>query len=147
MSIRCVFVLLVTYLPLYYSVTDHSRIFDNGAVCVSQNMRGLKVGTRLIEEGLKCALENGSEFYLVHIVSSFAKKAFDRFEFECANEVIYADYFAFQKRLPSGLMRAKKYAFQMQKIAKNRLTHTATLTFSHRFYRESTHSILQLTTW
>ena len=65
-------------------------------------MRGLKLGGRLIEDSLKCARDDGAEFYLVHIVSSYAKKTFDRFEFECANEVVYADYFANQAGLPFG---------------------------------------------
>ena len=64
-------------------------------------MRGLKLGTRLFEDSLKCAREEGAEFYLVQIVISFAKNLMvARHEFECANEIVYADYFADQAGLP-----------------------------------------------
>ena len=57
-------------------------------------MRQLKLGSRLIEESIKLARENGAHFYTVHIVSEYAKKAFDKFQFECVKEVKYAEYFA-----------------------------------------------------
>lgn len=62
-------------------------------------MRQLKLGTRLIEESIKMARENRANFYLVHVASSFAKKTFDKFQFECVNEIKYAQYFANQPEI------------------------------------------------
>ena len=64
-------------------------------------MRGLKLGDRLFEDSIKCARDDGAEFYLVQIVISYAKKKMtERFEFQCVNEIVYADYFADQAGFP-----------------------------------------------
>ena len=62
-------------------------------------MRNLKIGTRLIEESIKLARENGAHFYTVAIVNSYAKKSFDKLQFECIKVIKYAEYFAAQPEI------------------------------------------------
>ena len=70
---------------------------------MNENMRGLKLGLLLFDDALKCAKDAGAEFYMVQMVISYAKEMMiARHEFECAKEIVYADYFADQAGLPCG---------------------------------------------
>ena len=77
-----------------YGIDKDTVIFDAGAVCVRNDFRQFKLGTRLIEESLTMARDEGAQFYIVHAVNSFAKRIFDKFNFVSANEIVYETYFA-----------------------------------------------------
>jgi len=79
-----------------YGVNENSKVYDATALCVSTTMRRLKLGSRLIEESMNMARANGAEFYLVHVVSSYAKRAFEKLQFETAKEIFFEQYFAHQ---------------------------------------------------
>ena len=80
-------------------VTPQSQLYAADTVTVSPKMRNLKIGTRLIEESIKLARENGAHFYTVAIVNSYAKKSFDKLQFECIKVIKYAEYFAAQPEI------------------------------------------------
>jgi len=76
-----------------YGITDESVLYEAGALCTMPKMRQLKVGSQLVEKSLKMAKDAGAEYYKVIVVSTFAKKIFDKFGFETVNTIKYAEMF------------------------------------------------------
>lgn len=52
-----------------FGISDKTKIYDAGAVCVNIKLRQLKIGSHLIQQSLQHAKDNGAEFYFVHAVS------------------------------------------------------------------------------
>ena len=78
-------------------------------------MRNLKIGTRLIEESIQLARENGANFYTEAIINSYAKTSFDKLQFETIKEIKYAEYFANHPDILARIDPAHAVAYYMIK--------------------------------
>jgi len=104
-----------------YGITDESVLYEAGALCTMPKMRQLKVGSQLVEKSLKMAKDAGAEYYKVIVVSTFAKKIFDKFGFETVNTIKYAEMFKDDKDIldridpihPEAYLVLKKLWFEL----------------------------------
>ena len=56
-------------------------------------VRQLKLGTQLIERSLEMAKAKKAEFYVVHAVSSYARRIFEKYGFSSIKSLSYREYF------------------------------------------------------